>query len=106
CGARKSISTHLYNGRNLAPQRSARLMSRIGLAAACHGAPHALGRGGHVDIGDPRGANASTPAFQIAGGATVVPAPPQPLAPSGLCVQSVVLVSSLNGRKLSARGMQ
>ncbi len=33
-------------------------------------------------------------------------ASPQPLAPSGLCAQSVVLVSSVNGTKLSARGMQ
>jgi len=54
----------------------------------------------------PSGANASTTAFMIAAGAPMVPASPQPLAPSGLCVQSVVLVSSLNGRKLSARGMQ
>ena len=54
----------------------------------------------------PSGANASTTAFMIAGGAPMVPASPQPLAPSGLCAQSVVLVSSLNGRKLSARGMQ
>jgi hypothetical protein len=28
------------------------------------------------------------------------------LAPSGLCAQSVVLVSRVNGMKLSARGMQ
>jgi len=28
------------------------LKSRLGLAAAGHGAPHALGGGGHVDIGD------------------------------------------------------
>ena len=54
----------------------------------------------------PSGVNASTTALMIAAGAPMVPASPQPLARSGLCVQSVVFVSSLNGRKLSARGMQ
>ena len=29
-----------------------RLKSWVGLARACHGAPYALGRGGHVDIDD------------------------------------------------------
>ena len=54
----------------------------------------------------PSGASASATAFMIAGGAPIVPASPQPLTPSGLCAQSVVLVSSRNGTKLSARGMQ
>ena len=54
----------------------------------------------------PSGASASSTAFMMAGGAPIVPASPQPLAPSGLCAQSVVLVSSVNGMKLSARGMQ
>src|SRR5437764_11893778 len=38
--------------------------------------------------------------FMMAGGAPIVPASPQPLAPSGLCAQSVTLVSSLKGTKL------
>jgi hypothetical protein len=39
----------------------------------------------------PSGANASTTAFMIAAGAPMAPASPQPLTPSGLCAQSVVL---------------
>src|SRR5215813_10715866 len=38
----------------------------------------------------PSGASALITAFMIAAGAPIVPASPQPLAPSGLCVQSVV----------------
>ena len=37
---------------NFAVNAKMRLKSRLGLAAAGHGAPHALGGGGHVDIGD------------------------------------------------------
>ena len=37
----------------------------------------------------PSGASASTSAFMTAAGAPIVPASPQPLAPSGLCAHSV-----------------
>jgi hypothetical protein len=37
----------------------------------------------------PSGASASTTAFMTAAGAPIVPASPQPLAPSGLCAHSV-----------------
>ena len=47
-----------------------------------------------------------TKAFIIAAGAPIVPASPQPLAPSGLCVHSVAWVAKLNAAKLSARGRQ
>jgi len=42
----------------------------------------------------PSGLSASTTAFMIAAGAPIAPASPQPLTPSGLCVQSVVLVAT------------
>jgi hypothetical protein len=53
----------------------------------------------------PSGANASATAFIIAPGAPMVPASPQPLAPSGLCAQSVVLFSSLTGDRGSLQHM-
>ncbi len=53
----------------------------------------------------PSGASASSTALITAGGEPMAPASPQPLVPSGLWVQGVHMVSSLNIGKSSARGM-
>ena len=44
----------------------------------------------------PSGASASSTALMTAGGEPIAPASPQPLVPSGLWVQGVQTVSSLN----------
>ncbi len=48
---------------------------------------------------------ASVIAFITAAGAPIAPASPQPFTPSGLCVQGVSRVSSLNSGTSPARGM-
>src|SRR5580658_1325179 len=54
----------------------------------------------------PSGASAFTTAFITAAGAPMAPASPQPLTPSGLCVQGVPWVATVKDGNRSARGMQ
>src|SRR5215472_10509614 len=53
----------------------------------------------------PTAESASCTAFMSAAGAPIAPASPQPFAPSGLCVQGVTLVATLNDGRSSARGI-
>jgi len=67
-----------------------------------NGTPYFPGVAGMARSFTPSGESALTTAFIIAAGAPIVPASPQPLAPSGLCVHRVAWVAKLNDQGIGA----